>query len=49
MDRVRCGDHDHRHRAERCCQDLGAEDAAERVAEAIEALVRDGAARKLAA
>ncbi len=34
---------------ERCCQELGAEDAAGLVAEAIDALVRDGAARRMAA
>ena len=34
---------------ERCCQELGAEDAAEKVAEAIEMLLRDGAARRMAA
>jgi hypothetical protein len=34
---------------ERCCQELGAEDAAEKVAEAIDMLLRDGAARRMAA
>jgi hypothetical protein len=35
--------------AERCCQDMGSEEAAALVAEAITLLARDGAARKMAA
>ncbi|MBC9178774.1 soj family protein [Pseudoroseomonas ludipueritiae] len=35
--------------AERCCQDLGSEEAAALVAQAMALLARDGAARKMAA
>jgi hypothetical protein len=35
--------------AERCCEELGSDNAAALVAQAINALVRDGAARKMAA
>ncbi|EHM03257.1 hypothetical protein HMPREF9946_00219 [Acetobacteraceae bacterium AT-5844] len=34
---------------ERCCQDLGSDDAAALVAEALAVLARDGAARRMAA